>query len=91
MIDINKILEDNLPDSMSRILDTLPDSKANIKDAMMDFGKQLLEMAAENANFNVRKYGTWHSNNFKFKTYTNRFEAIEMNNQSILDTIKYVE
>lgn len=47
MINIYKILEDNLPDSMSRILDTLPDSKVNIKDAMLEFGKQLLEVAAE--------------------------------------------
>jgi len=78
MINIDKILEDNLPDSMSRILDTLPDSKANIKDAMLEFGKQLLELATENVE--LKPY--YNKNGLEVG------EEIDM--QTILDTINQV-
>ena len=84
MISIDKILEDNLPDSMSRILDTLPDSKANIKDVMLDFGKQLLELAAENALLNNGDYCIK-------VTCDEIMRQIVVDKPSILDTIKQVE
>ena len=92
MISIDKILEDNLPDSMSRILDTLPDSKANIKDAMLEFGKQLLQMAAESASIILYIDNIKESSIKEHCTHRNNMEYLYINDkQSILDTINQVK
>lgn len=92
----NKINLEEILGKYSSYMDIKGNPKAIVladecKSAMLDFAKQLLKLAAKNSCFNVRKYGTWHSNNFKFKTYTTNLEAIEIYEQSILDTIKQVE
>lgn len=62
-------------------------SESNIKVAMLEFGKQLLELAAENANLSISSRGV--------ETYFDNFysgvDNVEVNKQSILDTIKQVE
>lgn len=66
-----------------------------IKDAMLEFGKQILELAAENANLIEH----WENSDTKYieNSFCNFDEdgnlqnVIYANKQSILDTIKQVE
>lgn len=58
-----------------------------IKIVLKDFAKELLELAAENANLSISSRGV--------ETYFDNFysgvDNVEVNKQSILDTIKQVE
>ena len=74
----------NLKEILSKYVDTMDDYVGydtpiqNVKDAMIDFGWQLLELAAENAKTEVVQMNISGSVRI-------------VNKQSILDTIKQVE
>lgn len=77
-------LEEILQDYYLITLDNSKEIHASIEDVksvMIEFGKQLLELAAKNANL------------IEYNTYKTAFTAHNMgvNKQSILDTIKQVE
>ena len=62
-------------------------TKKFIVNAMVEFGKQLLELAAENANMACVNYkGTY----FTKKEYLDNYTDITVNKQSILDTISQI-
>lgn len=85
-LNLSEILEDNLPDSMSRILDATTDSKVYIRSAMMEFGKQLLELAAENAEM-------YYVNRDKKISQLSNFDKniYRIDSQSITNTLNQVE
>lgn len=85
-LNLSEILEDNLPDSMSRILDATTDSKVYIRSAMMEFGKQLLELAAENAEM-------YYVNRDKKISQLSNFDKniYRIDSKSITNTLNQVE
>ena len=94
MLKIN--LEEILQDCWITTLDNSKEVHAPIEDvklAMLEFGKQLLELAAENAKIN------WVENNvemesdtdFSFRDSDGNWCKININEQSILNTIKQIK
>ena len=67
--------------------------KPTINAMMLEFGKQLLGLAAENANMNEDFGGGEIYNITEYKVYNDNDKSrlISVNKQSILDTIKQVE
>ena len=67
--------------------------KPTINAMMLEFGKQLLELASENANMNEDFGGGEIYNITEYKVYNDNDKSrlISVNKQSILDTIKQVE
>jgi hypothetical protein len=63
-----------------------------VKFAMEDFGKQLLELAAENAQMSMRddlKDKTWSQKRINFKSFGCKYSA-RVEKSSILNTINQV-
>ena len=89
-------LEEILQDCWITTLDNSKEVHApteDVKLAMIEFGKQLLELAAENADMNEDFGGGEIYNITEYKVYNDndRSRSISVNKQSILDTIKQVE
>lgn len=68
----------NLEEALSEIITTYYKSKAGAKIKLLEFSKQLLELASENAEITISdENGNW--------------DYPDINKQSILDTIKQIE
>ena len=61
--------------------------RTKIKHQLLEFSKQLLELAAENANLSISSRGA----DTYFSDFYSAMDDVEVNQQSILDTIKQVE
>ncbi len=59
--------------------------------AMLEFGKQLLELAAENANCNLKGRSICNLNELHHGCIVTDNIVVIINKQSILDTIKQIE
>ena len=66
-----------------------PETANRIEEAMLEFGKQLLELAAENADVEEIYRGKSYRIDSAF--YDNDDSKVIVHKQSILDTIKQVE